>query len=91
MTLMGLLQPPFGVVGRSFVLFTQLGPPAFPVGLDELWWDSVAARAWWTGVDALTLLNRLRRRRHVMISHTMSVLLALPLEEDGDMVWNVLG
>ena len=52
------------------------------VVLDELWRALRAGRGMVDRIDALTRLNRQRGVGTVMVSHTMSDLLALPGEED---------
>jgi hypothetical protein len=52
------------------------------VVLDELWRALRAGRGMVDRIDALTRLNRQRGVGMVMVSHTMSDLLALPSEED---------
>lgn len=52
------------------------------VVLDELWRALRSGRGIVDRIDALTRLNRQRGVGQVMVSHTMSDLLALPAEED---------
>ncbi len=52
------------------------------VVLDELWRALRSGRGIVDRIDALTRLNRRRGVGQVMVSHTMSDLLALPTEED---------
>ncbi|MFG1913076.1 ATP/GTP-binding protein [Kribbella sp. NPDC048928] len=52
------------------------------VVLDELWRALRSGRGIVDRIDALTRLNRQRGVGQVMVSHTMSDLLALPTEED---------
>ncbi|WP_380164832.1 hypothetical protein [Jannaschia sp. R86511] len=83
-TLLACWSAGFGTVNVANVLADAGLEPRrhYLVVLDELWRALRAGRGMVDRVDALTRLNRNRGVGQVMISHTMSDLLALPTEED---------
>jgi hypothetical protein len=73
----------FGTVNVANALADAgLEPRRNFVVLDELWWALRSGKGVVDRVDALTRVNRSVGVGQVMISHTMSDLLALPAEED---------